>query len=117
MKRWRCIICGYIHDGDTPPPIVARCVAHPRPFSNSCLPQNPSNLLFVSLPGYPEVKSNAAALHQVRRDRIAFNDARVRFEGIRVPFPGHHGWKRIRRRRNGEWIAGHAARDQDNQKL
>lgn len=19
MKRWRCIICGYIHDGDTPP--------------------------------------------------------------------------------------------------
>ncbi len=19
MKRWRCIICGYIHDGDAPP--------------------------------------------------------------------------------------------------
>jgi len=19
MKRWRCTICGYIHDGDTPP--------------------------------------------------------------------------------------------------
>jgi rubrerythrin len=27
MKRWRCIICGYIHDGDEPPLICPVCGA------------------------------------------------------------------------------------------
>jgi rubrerythrin len=27
MERWRCIICGYIHDGDEPPLICPVCGA------------------------------------------------------------------------------------------
>jgi rubrerythrin len=27
MKRWRCIICGYIHDGDEPPLTCPVCGA------------------------------------------------------------------------------------------
>jgi rubrerythrin len=27
MKRWRCIICGYIHDGDEPPLMCPVCGA------------------------------------------------------------------------------------------
>lgn len=31
MKRWECVICGYIHDGDVPPDICPVCDA-PKEF-------------------------------------------------------------------------------------
>jgi len=27
MKRWRCIVCGYLHDGDHPPYRCPVCAA------------------------------------------------------------------------------------------
>ena len=27
MKRWECVICGYIHEGDEPPDICPVCGA------------------------------------------------------------------------------------------
>lgn len=32
MKKWRCIICGYIHQGDSPPEICPVCGASPEEF-------------------------------------------------------------------------------------
>jgi rubrerythrin len=31
MKRWECVICGYIHEGDEPPDICPVCDA-PKEF-------------------------------------------------------------------------------------
>jgi rubrerythrin len=32
MKRWRCIICGYIHEGESPPYRCPICAAPARMF-------------------------------------------------------------------------------------
>jgi len=26
MKRWRCIECGYLHEGDAPPEVCPECL-------------------------------------------------------------------------------------------
>ena len=33
MKKWRCGVCGYIHDGDTPPDHCPKCGAAKEMFS------------------------------------------------------------------------------------
>lgn len=32
MKKWRCTVCGYIHEGDTPPEKCPRCGAPKEKF-------------------------------------------------------------------------------------
>ncbi len=32
MKRWRCVICGYIHVGETPPYVCPICNAPRKMF-------------------------------------------------------------------------------------
>jgi rubrerythrin len=32
MKRWRCLICGYIHEGETPPYVCPICGAPQKMF-------------------------------------------------------------------------------------
>ncbi|MEG0379151.1 MAG: flavin reductase, partial [Eubacterium sp.] len=32
MKKWRCIVCGYIHEGDTPPEKCPICGVGPDKF-------------------------------------------------------------------------------------
>ncbi|MBI2147785.1 hypothetical protein HYU19_04910 [Candidatus Woesearchaeota archaeon] len=32
VKKWRCLACGYIHEGDTPPQFCPKCGAPPEEF-------------------------------------------------------------------------------------
>jgi len=32
MKKWMCIPCGYIHEGETPPDVCPVCGAGPESF-------------------------------------------------------------------------------------
>lgn len=32
MKKWRCTICGYVHEGDTPPDVCPICGADESKF-------------------------------------------------------------------------------------
>lgn len=32
MKKWRCVVCGYIHEGDAPPDVCPVCGAGPEMF-------------------------------------------------------------------------------------
>jgi rubrerythrin len=41
MKRWRCIICGYIHDGENPPYRCPVCGAPRELFEALPAPDRP----------------------------------------------------------------------------
>ena len=43
MKKWRCGVCGYIHDGDNPPERCPKCGAAKEMFSE--IPAEATNLL------------------------------------------------------------------------
>ena len=32
MKKWKCVVCGYIHEGDTPPEECPLCGVGPEDF-------------------------------------------------------------------------------------
>ena len=32
MKKWRCKVCGYIHEGETPPDVCPVCGVGPEEF-------------------------------------------------------------------------------------
>lgn len=32
MKKWKCKVCGYIHEGETPPPKCPKCGAPEQAF-------------------------------------------------------------------------------------
>jgi len=32
MKKWRCVICDYIHEGPEPPEVCPECGAGPESF-------------------------------------------------------------------------------------
>lgn len=32
MKKWECTICGYVHEGDTPPEVCPICGVGPEGF-------------------------------------------------------------------------------------
>jgi rubredoxin len=32
MKKWRCVVCGYIHEGPTPPDVCPICGVGPDEF-------------------------------------------------------------------------------------
>ena len=40
MKRWRCVVCGYIHEGDAPPVKCPICGA-PAAMFEEILPDKP----------------------------------------------------------------------------
>ncbi len=33
MKKWKCSVCGYIHDGDNPPAVCPKCGAPAEKFT------------------------------------------------------------------------------------
>jgi rubrerythrin len=41
MRRWRCIVCGYIHDGETPPYRCPVCGAPREMFEELTAPDRP----------------------------------------------------------------------------
>ncbi|MCJ8501825.1 rubredoxin-like domain-containing protein [Desulfatitalea alkaliphila] len=41
MKRWRCLICGYLHDGEQPPYRCPVCGAPARMFEPLDTPEPP----------------------------------------------------------------------------
>lgn len=43
MKKWRCEVCGYVHDGDGPPEICPKCGASKEKFTE--IPEEESNLI------------------------------------------------------------------------
>ncbi len=43
MKKWKCGVCGYVHDGDNPPDSCPKCGAPREKFSE--LPAEAANLL------------------------------------------------------------------------
>lgn len=43
MEKWRCQVCGYIHDGDGPPEVCPKCGAHKEKFTE--IPEEQSNLI------------------------------------------------------------------------
>jgi len=32
MKKWKCVVCGYVHEGDTPPEVCPLCGVGPEDF-------------------------------------------------------------------------------------
>jgi rubredoxin len=43
MKKWKCIVCGYIHDGETPPEFCPKCGAPAEKFAE--LPEEQRKLI------------------------------------------------------------------------
>ncbi|HEY8345152.1 MAG TPA: rubredoxin [Bacillota bacterium] len=43
MKKWRCQVCGYVHDGDTPPESCPKCGAPKDKFAE--IPEAESSLI------------------------------------------------------------------------
>ncbi|HEY8392458.1 MAG TPA: rubredoxin [Capillibacterium sp.] len=43
MKKWRCSVCGYVHDGDNPPAVCPKCKAGAEKFN--VIPEEESALI------------------------------------------------------------------------
>jgi hypothetical protein len=94
MKKWKCLVCGYIHTGDEPPEKCPVCGAPKSQFIDVTEPETPAPPAAVEIQptaDSPEISAPAAAAKPAEPEPVSlFKDSRYRrlFE-MMTKYHGH----------------------------